>query len=454
MRADVAPALHEFSLSSDVNPIFEQRGQLGSKVSENWSLWKQVAFWIFLFVVSSRLAPFPLDRDRFQLTDGLSGNSLTQLVFIAIFVLAILANTGRFSLLRSLVNTSRNVLFPLFFTAMILLVATYFSPHFETSIRRYLLFLMNMIIVILFVASAGNYRNIMQSMGWFFAIVLLTSLIAVFVFPSRSIHQFDLYEGAWRGMFAHKNLAGAFFTLAIYIFGLCYSQTKKMHWYIFAALSFAFVFMTQSKAAFALLFAAPMLSFCLLMILNLLRAKIIYTLIIYILLFFCAISSIIIPSIFEVLHIESNLTGRLPLWDIVISISSDRPLIGHGFDAFFNNLNDQSYLIAAGESWSRFAPHSHNGYLNLFVYGGVFAVFTAIWFYASVYAKLARLSKIKPTLAFWLLSIMLFDTVRNVTEVDTFSASNIVWVTTIMAALISAQMPLSMRTADQQNIEL
>jgi len=71
-----------------------------------------------------------------------------------------------------------------------------------------------------------------------------------------------------------------------------------------------------------------------------------------------------------------TLTGRLPLWEEVAGSIKERPLLGHGYLAYWNK--EQIEYLSDSFGWE--IPHGHNMYLDVMIDGGVFglALFLAI----------------------------------------------------------------------------
>ncbi len=79
----------------------------------------------------------------------------------------------------------------------------------------------------------------------------------------------------------------------------------------------------------------------------------------------------------------STLTGRLPLWEVIIEFIEKRPLFGYGYLAFWDDKRVE--YLSATLAWV--IPHAHNMYLDITLDGGVialaifvFAVFTSLYF--------------------------------------------------------------------------
>jgi O-antigen ligase len=68
--------------------------------------------------------------------------------------------------------------------------------------------------------------------------------------------------------------------------------------------------------------------------------------------------------LFSLLNRESGLTGRLPLWNYLLSEAGNRPIFGHGFGAIWL-LRDFRAQVTAAQGWSFTITNGHNGYMDI-----------------------------------------------------------------------------------------
>jgi exopolysaccharide production protein ExoQ len=73
----------------------------------------------------------------------------------------------------------------------------------------------------------------------------------------------------------------------------------------------------------------------------------------------------------------ASLDGRTPLWDIVTPYAEERPMLGHGFGAFWSV--DMLEAVWTRLHWR--PPHAHNGYLDEILGTGIvgLALFLVAW---------------------------------------------------------------------------
>ncbi len=81
-----------------------------------------------------------------------------------------------------------------------------------------------------------------------------------------------------------------------------------------------------------------------------------------------------------------SLTGRVPLWEELIDYADDRPLIGYGYEGFWNVRRIAS--IMKSQNWTM--QNAHNSYLEIVLQLGIIGLVFAVWF---LIASLLSLNK-------------------------------------------------------------
>lgn len=89
-------------------------------------------------------------------------------------------------------------------------------------------------------------------------------------------------------------------------------------------------------------------------------------------------------------------TGRLPLWDAELGYVKERPLLGYGFDSFFNPTNLPAITKAAG--WVATSPHS--GYIGTLLGLGYVGLVTLVLVLLFALKRSFVFAKKKPGAAF------------------------------------------------------
>jgi O-antigen ligase len=131
----------------------------------------------------------------------------------------------------------------------------------------------------------------------------------------------------------------------------------------------------------------------------------------------------------SVLQREMTLTGRTDLWTDLLS-EQINPLIGVGYQSFWLGPVAQQY-------WEKYSFHpnqAHNGYLELYLNGGIIAVFLLVAMMVSAGRRLKADLLAGKSFAIFCFSFLVVALVYNWTEAM-FSKMTIVWFVLIMIAL-------------------
>ncbi len=145
---------------------------------------------------------------------------------------------------------------------------------------------------------------------------------------------------------------------------------------------------------------------------------------------------------------DITFTGRKPLWDALINQGLERPWLGYGYRAFWssdysinaliNNPNGWPEVPVLGTYLSTF--HSHNGYIELFLYLGFIGLSLFMLNCLMVLVRVITLISLRPTIEnFWMIQILIMMLVVNATEsIQILSTGEILWLLYVSIAFSSA----------------
>ena len=203
-----------------------------------------------------------------------------------------------------------------------------------------------------------------------FAVLILgLSYFGVLFLPHLSIHQAtDLGEpqlaGDWRGVFNHKNLASAMFSILTFV-GLFVMRMGRREGWAIMVLSLIFVVASGGKSSLIICLCTLVLSTVALRV----RNPVMWSVIVFapaIVLNAIGIGTVLWPplaALSGVLPVESTFTGRTDVWAFAVPQAADRLLFGHGIGAFWNT-EAARYGSEQNTMWAGNAEHAHNGYLD------------------------------------------------------------------------------------------
>ncbi|MBB3237691.1 O-antigen ligase family protein [Phyllobacterium endophyticum] len=218
-----------------------------------------------------------------------------------------------------------------------------------------------------------------------FAVLILSyaGLVAVPDLAKHTANEIEAqHAGLWRGIFAHKNIAGP--VMAAFSFGGIYLIRRGWRGIgiVLLVLALWFVAHTGSKTATALV---PIVVF-LVMFPNMFGFRLLAALLIAAALtgfFFFTIGTLFFPATHDLLvqiGADTTFTGRTSIWQFALEKLSAKPWSGYGFESFWEALvvrqaENPSYYL----DWDvRGIVHAHNGYLDIAIAMGYPAMICAL----------------------------------------------------------------------------
>ncbi len=210
-------------------------------------------------------------------------------------------------------------------------------------------------------------------------IVVLVCYAGLIVFPDIAIHSAgDALEpehaGAWRGLFDHKNIAGAMMVIMMLIGIFVGGAGSPRLGYVLTGLAATFLFFTGSKTSMGLgpfvvlvgLACARIGSIWLRGLVALGPLAILLT---------ATIGSVLFKPVNAVVQAVSpgqTFTGRTEIWSFALDRLWNRPVFGYGFEGFWQS--DYVLYAEIGENETGIAQgmvHGHSGYVDLAIGLGI-----------------------------------------------------------------------------------
>ena len=316
------------------------------------------------------------------------------------------------------------------------LLSALWSPEAGVTARRAVLAIMVLLSAMLGVATVGTERAL-KLWRYVLAGVLIVNWLSIPLVPQAIHLQGEIDPsliGDWRGLFFHKNIAGAVSAISAIVFLFAFLKSRRAIDAVLFVAAAGFLFMTHSKASIGLLPVAIAVGF-------IYRAawrrgidRLIVTLL---LVLACVIAAAFaagdfnhIASVFED---PSRFTGRSAIWQAEVAYIRDHPLLGSGFGAFADTGALSPLLKYVDATWVQNVSHGHNAYLQLFVTIGGIGFALAMW--ALV---------ISPVISFWrgnpmqielmslLFAIFVFVVVHNFLESDFLEGDGPAWVAFVL----------------------
>ena len=265
---------------------------------------------------------------------------------------------------------------------------------------------------------------------------LLGSIISIFyavALPSIGRHPFnhDVFPGAWRGIFSHKNGLGFNLALNNVCLGLrlLYDDKKLFlrNLIIFIIISCE-ILVSKSMSALAI---SSLVIFAIWVYGHYRwRGKITALFLnfsaMFIAIFSGALAVLWVPMM-NALGRDPTLTGRTLIWDYLLKRRiAAKPILGHGRATLWKEPSVYGEILKAAH---HIPSHAHNGYIDLLVdlgYSGLFAFIVSL---ISILQKTIRLAyKATHYENVWPLAFILFFMAYNISESLLLRGASFTWI--------------------------
>lgn len=402
---------------------------------------KSATFSVFLFLAIFSyfwvgLNPFP-DPNAASLSTPYGGTSniLNQLIVIAmsaVVLVTVLQNPARHLLLRP-----HGLLICLL---VWLLFTGVFAGDPSAAFRRIVFAILVCLCAnaVLLIPRDGEQFAKLMCIGLTFTVGL--SYFGVIALPHLAVHQpTDALEqslaGDWRGHFGHKNVAAAAMVYAVF-FGFYIAKAGHARLGVLIALSAGFfVLHAGGKTSAAMLPAILLLAWIFERWTKLGVMMLVGGLVGLNLILLTAAVSPNFSSLLASAGIDPTFTDRGSIWRLALSSIAERPIIGYGFQSFWQT----DALFNSGQAmttWAVTAANSHNGYVEQLINGGIPALaMVIIWLVILPigYARRALAGRNHIALTRLFLRIWLFSLFLACLESPFFGNSGPIWFTMLIA---------------------
>lgn len=234
-----------------------------------------------------------------------------------------------------------------------------------------------------------SFKEILRILFYSFLIILVGSIVMIFIKSEWGIMSRP-HVGAWRGIMNHKNLFGVTNVFMIIISVFRWHEMKGLvrKGILVLLMGVAGFALVQSESATALVLLVIFI-FSMWMVNIAKRVKREWPIVLIFLFGLAAVGLFLLFTEFEtivtLLGRDPTLTGRVPLWELLISIAMRRPVLGYGYRTFW-----MGYASPSGEVWNALIwnpQHAHNGFLNLWLELGLIGLVLVILLFVDLFKK-------------------------------------------------------------------
>ncbi len=324
-------------------------------------------------------------------------------------------------------------------------ISTLWAPDPEVALRRALAFAATLLGGIAIGAAFPGARAL-RLLAQSAALGLVLSIAYVGLAPGYGMHRISdgvqsVHAGDWRGLFVHRTALGqlAALGLALAIYGgprLLGSQAARLGAIAAAGLCLVMARSGGGWVSAGALLATPWIVTeggrlwrrGWLMGVGLAVSGLALA---------AALAPVLAPLLLQGLGKDATLTGRTPLWSLMLQAARIHPLFGYGYSTGFREGVAQ---FVAAHSRFGYVPNAQNGYLDVVLNLGLVGLALALWSLATALRQAVRLARAGDPMAGLPLLIVVFIVEMNGVEAALISANDIFVLIYAVAVVASGEM--------------
>jgi exopolysaccharide production protein ExoQ len=390
-----------------------------------------IALLLLIFVGLDAFSPPPLVAEFGGVQQASRGDVLRQVAYLGVAGLIAIAAMQRFGF-----GALRAMPFSMGLLLAWCLASALWAPEANVVLRRAGLEVVVVVSLMLSIETIGAARAFAIWRG-LLAVVLLVNFLSIPLIASARHGAGEIdpaLVGNWRGLYGHKNIAGAVCAMTAILFLFTRNGWRNWLGIVIAAAACFFLAMTHSKSSAGFLVIA-------------LAAGIVYRIgwrdglsravlaafVALVAAGLVAFALIDADVIARALEDPTEFTGRSAIWAAELRYIADHPFLGAGFGTFTNTSGQSPLHNYVSGSWVDAVSHGHNGYLQVLVTIGGVGFFLAMM--ALLVAPVRRFwaldweeSAFKPML----FALFVFAILHNFMESDFLEGDGVTWASLLM----------------------
>ena len=281
----------------------------------------------------------------------------------------------------------------------------------------------------LYLATRYTLPEQLDLLAWTYGLLLILSILFALGIPKYGLMG-GVHDGAFRGVFTHKNQYGAFMAPGGVVFLLSAFKGGKYSWIHWLLLVLCCSTMVWSRSTTALGTFFVMLMLCMIYRIFRWRYEVMVSAVLAVTI--VSFAGLILlfgfgsDSLLDLVGKDVTLSGRTDIWSYVWDQIQLRPWFGYGLAAFWDGYNGPSGYIQLA---MRIAViYAHNGFLDIWLSVGFIglAVFV-LGFLNTTVQSLTLLRKTNSPEGFWPLLFLTYILLSNLTEGTISSMNSSFW---------------------------
>jgi exopolysaccharide production protein ExoQ len=390
-----------------------------------------IALLLLIFVGLDAFSPPALVSQFGGVKEAARGDALRQILY-----LVIAAVIGLTAMQRHGMGALRAMPFSMGLLLCWCLASAWWAPEQGIVLRRAGLEIIVVLSLMLSVETIGAERAF-SILRWVLALALLVSFLSIPVIATARHGAGEIdpaLVGNWRGLYGHKNIAGAVCAITVILFLFTHTGWKNWIGICVSLAACVFLYFTHSKSSAG--FLVPALAGGLLYRVGwrdgLSRAILAAVAVLFAvaLVAFVALDA---DSITRMLEDPREFTGRSAIWAAELRYIADHPLLGSGFGTFTDTKSQSPLHNYVSGSWVDAVSHGHNGYLQVLVtIGGIGFGLMLLAVFVNPLRRFWALDWDERGFKPMLFALFVFAVLHNFMESDFLEGDGVAWSTLLM----------------------
>lgn len=390
----------------------------------------EVAFCILALALMSHAVVLLVLQGGADTADSYEGNVVMRTMFGVIHVISLGMVAVRWR--AALAAVSRRA--TLMALTALALASAEWSATPEVTLRRALALVGTTALGVL-LAARFTPRGLLRVVAAAFGIMAVLSLLFAVALPAYGVDH-GIHPGAWKGVFLHKNALGKAMVIGSITFTLLWADLPRgRRWMGVAGVGFCMSLLLLSTSKTALTVLVALLASAALF--RLLRARLDIAVMVFIAAVVVGGSVVALvaanwEALLTAMGKDPSLTGRLPMWQVLLGTVAERPWLGYGYTAFWLGEAGPSAAPLKKIGWN--APNAHNGYVDLTLQLGLVGLGLFLAGYLAAFRQaLAGMRRTVTADGLWPLLILTLMLLYNFSESVLLERNNVDWVLYVAA---------------------
>ena len=277
----------------------------------------------------------------------------------------------------------------------------------------------------LYIGMRYDLKQQLKMIGLVIGIGAIASLAAGLLFPGIGFTP----DGSWQGIYFLKNSLGRNMAFGAICFALLAMSERRNRVVRVGMLVLCCALMILSKSA-----TAVVVTFLIFAVLPFrkalyLRIRPLIGLGAVVVVFGASVGFWFIDNADRLLQTfgrSSTLTGRIPLWQLVLKEIAGRPIMGYGFMSFWNSWEGER--VSETVNWEVAVPHAHNGFLEVWLGIGIIGLTLMLIGMWKIFRSSLRAARTHREIdQAWPLILLIFTVLYNLTETSFLGVNSLLW---------------------------